>query len=152
MSTALPIKPSKNHSQKFFMDSIKTELFNPNNIRKTRKKLKKEEKLPLNDVKLWEDKVIRVKDKDSRFMVSNTNNYVENVGQQAHRSSFDKLKSDRSSEFKQKVIYRIEKWSDKMNENRKESGKQERLNNCKAGKMNGINWEDSISYSWLTSI
>ena len=34
------------------MDSIKTELFNPNNIRKTRKKLKKEEKLPLNDVKL----------------------------------------------------------------------------------------------------
>ena len=71
-------------------------------------------------------------------MVSNTNNYVENVGQQAHRSSFDKLKSDRSSEFKQKVIYRIEKWSDKMNENRKESEKQERLDNCKAGKMNGI--------------
>ena len=34
------------------MDSIKTELFNPNNIRKTRKKLKEEEKLPLNDMKL----------------------------------------------------------------------------------------------------
>ena len=152
MSTALPIKPSKNHSQKFFMDSIKTELFNPNNIRKTRKKLKEEEKLPLNDMKLWEDKVIRVKDKDSRFIVLNTNNYVENVGQLTNRSSFDKLKSDGSFEFKQKVICRIEKWSDKMNENRKESEKQERLDNCKAGKMNGISWEDSISYSWLTSI
>ena len=134
------------------MDSIKTELFNPNNIRKTRKKLKEEEKLPLNDMKLWEDKVIRVKDKDSRFIVLNTNNYVENVGQLTNRSSFDKLKSDGSSEFKQKVIYRIEKWSDKMNENRKESEKQEGLDNCKAGKMNGISWEDSISYSWLTSI
>ena len=52
--------------------------------------------------------------------------------QQINRSCFDKLNSDLSSEFIQKVINWIVKWSDKINEKWKEFVKP---GNCKAGKM-----------------
>ena len=55
--------------------------------------------------------------------------------QQINRSCFDILNSDPSSEFKQKVIDWIKKWSNKINEKLKEFVKS---GNCKAGKMYGM--------------
>ena len=72
-------KPNKNNSLELFIDNIEKELFNPNNIRKTQNNLKKEDKLALNEMKSWDDKVIQVQDKGSRFVILNTNNYVEKV-------------------------------------------------------------------------
>ena len=56
-------KPNKNNSLELFIDNIEKELFNPNNIRKTQNNLKKEDKLALNEMKSWDDKVIQVQDK-----------------------------------------------------------------------------------------
>ena len=109
-------KPSKNSSLELFIDNIEKKLFNPDNLRKTLNNLRKEEKLALNNVKSWEGKVVRVQDKGLKFVVLNTKNYEDKVEQQINRSSFDKSNSDPSSEFKQKVIDWIEKWSDKINE------------------------------------
>ena len=39
--------------------------------------------------KSLEDKVLRVQDKGSRFVVLNTNSYVEKVEQQINRSCFE---------------------------------------------------------------
>ena len=50
-------------------------------------------------MKSYEDNVIRVQDKGSRFVVLKTNNCVENVEKLIKRSSFDKLDPDPSSEF-----------------------------------------------------
>ena len=72
-------KPNTNNSLELFIDNIEKELFNPNNIRKTQNNLKKEDKLALNEMKSWDDKVIQVQDKGSRFVILNTNNYVEKV-------------------------------------------------------------------------
>ena len=72
-------KPNKNNGLELFIDNIEKELFNPNNIRKTQNNLKKEDKLALNEMKSWDDKVIQVQDKGSRFVILNTNNYVEKV-------------------------------------------------------------------------
>ena len=41
--------------------------------------LNKEEKLALKEMKSWDDKVIRVQDKGLRFVVLDTNNYIEKV-------------------------------------------------------------------------
>ena len=79
------------------------ELFNPNNIRKIRNNLNKEEKLAFKEMKSWDDKVIRVQDKGSRFVVLDTNSYIEKVEHQINRSSFDKLDADPSPKFKEKV-------------------------------------------------
>ena len=98
-----------------FLDNIEKELFNPNNIRKTQNNLKKEDKLALNEMKSWDDKVIQVQDKGSRFVIPNTSNYVDKVVQQINRSSYHKINSEPSSKFKNKVIDWVEKWCDKKN-------------------------------------
>ena len=87
-------KPSTNNSIELFIKSIEKELFNPNNIEKTRN-FKKEEKLALKEMKSWDDKVLRVQHKGSRFVVLDTNSYIEKVEHQT-KSSFDKLDADRS--------------------------------------------------------
>ena len=105
-------KPSTNNSVELFIKSIEKELFNPNNIRKTRNNLNKEEKLALKEMKSWDDKVIHVQDKGSRLVVLDTNNYIEKVEHQINRISFDKLDADQSPKFKEKVSNWLEKWSD----------------------------------------
>ena len=54
-------------------------------------------------MKSWDDKVVPVQDKSSRFVVLGTNNYIEKVGHQINRSSFDKVYADPSPKFKENV-------------------------------------------------
>ena len=105
-------KPNANNSVELFIKSIEKELFNPNNIRKIRNNLNKEEKLAFKEMKSWDDKVIRVQDKGSRFVVLDTNSYIEKVEHQINRSSFDKRDADPSPNFKEEVNNWLEKWLD----------------------------------------
>ena len=54
-------------------------------------------------MKSWDDKMVCAQGKGSGFVVLDTNNYIENVGHQINRSSFDKLDADPSPKFKEKV-------------------------------------------------
>ena len=83
-------------------------------------------------MKSWNDKVIHVQDKGSRFVVLDINSYIEKVEHQINRSSFDKLDADPSPKFKEKVNNWLEKWSDNITSEWKEFV---RPDNCNAGKM-----------------
>ena len=63
----------------------------------------------LKEIKSGEDKVIRVQDKGSRFVVLSTCDYVGKVDHQINRSLYGRLDEDPSPEFKQKV----NNWLDK---------------------------------------
>ena len=128
-------KPSTNNSVELFIKSTEKGLFNPNNIKKARNNFNKEEKLALKEMKSWNDKVIRVQDKGSRFVVLDTNSYIEKVEHQINRSSFDKLDADPSPKFKEKVNNWLEKWSHNITNEWKEFV---RPDNCNAGKMYGM--------------
>ena len=67
-------------------------------------------------LKSWEDKVIRVQDKGSRFVVLNTSDYVEKVEHQINSTLFSRIDEDLSPEFKQKVNNWLNKWSKKITE------------------------------------
>ena len=86
-------------------------------------------------MKSWDDKVIRVQDKGSRFVVLDTNSYIEKVEHQINRSSFDKLDADPSPKFKEKVNNWLEKWSDIIINEWKEFI---RPDNSNAGKIYGM--------------
>ena len=128
-------KQSNNSSLELFIDTIEKEIFNPKNIRKTRNNLNKDEKAALKEIKSWEDKVIRVQDKGSRFVVLNTSDYVEKVEHQINRSSFSRLDVDRIPEFKQKVNSWLNKWPEKITEEWKRFITP---SNSSAGKMYGM--------------
>ena len=125
-------KPSTNNSVESFINGIEKERFNSNNIGKIRNNLNKEEKQALKEMKSWDDKVIRVQDKGSRFVVLDTNSFIEKVEHQINRSSFDKLNTDPSPKFKEKVNNWLEKWSHIITNEWKEFTKPD---NCNAGKM-----------------
>ena len=128
-------KQSNNSSLELFIDTIGKEIFNPKNIRKTRNNLNKDKKAVLKEIKSWEDKIIRVQDKGSRFVVLNTYGYVEKVEHQINRSLFSRFDLDRSPEFKQKVNSWLNKWPEKITEEWK---KIIIPNNSSAGKMYGM--------------
>ena len=86
-------------------------------------------------MKSWNDKVTRVQDKGSRFVVLDTNSYIEKVEHQINRSFFDKLDADPRPKFKEKVNNWLEKWSDNITNEWKEFV---RPDNCNASKMYGI--------------
>ena len=54
---------------------MENDFFNPRNIQKPRNNLNKNEKLALKEIKSWDDKVIRVQDKGSRFVILSNNDY-----------------------------------------------------------------------------
>ena len=45
----------------------------------------------MKEIKSWDDKMICVLDKGSRFVIEDTNSYIEKVEHQINRSSFDRL-------------------------------------------------------------
>ena len=72
---------------------------------------------------------------DSRFIVLDTNSYIEKVEHQIIRSSFDKLDADPSPKFKEKVNTWLEKWSDIVTGEWKEFIRHD---NCNTGKMQSM--------------
>ena len=64
----------------------------------------------LKEIKSWDDKVVRVQDKGSRFVILENEVYEEKIQQQIDRSSFKELKDDPSKLFQQKINNWIEKW------------------------------------------
>ena len=128
-------KPSTNNSVELFIKSIKKNFLTPIKLKKTRSNLNKDEKLALKEMKSWNDKVILVQDKGSRFVVLDTNSYREKVEHQTNRSSFDKLDPDPSPKFKEKVNNWLEMWSDNITDKWKEFV---RPDNCNADKMYGM--------------
>ena len=62
---------------------MEKELFNPENAKIIRSNLSKDEKKALKENKPWNDKVVRVQHKGSRFVI-----YEEKIQQEIDRSSF----------------------------------------------------------------
>ena len=125
---------TKLKSLEAFIDVIEKELFNPNNIRKVHRhitnnirkvhrnitnnirkvhrNITKEENVALQEMNNFEEHVIRVQDKGSRFVVLLAENYEMKVQHQIGRSSFVELNIDPSVDFEEKVKNWITKWKD----------------------------------------
>ena len=106
-------RETKCKSLELFIEAMENDLFNPSNIRKPRNNLNKNEKLALKEIKSWDDKVIRVQDKGSRFVVLPNNDYERKVKHQIEGSSFTETDIDFSKNFEEKVNSWISKWTSK---------------------------------------
>ena len=59
----------------------KRDLLNPDNIQCARDNLNAEERIALKEINNWEDKVVRVQDKGSRFVIMDKQDYVTKVNE-----------------------------------------------------------------------
>ena len=65
----------------------------------------------MKEIKSWDDKVIRVQDKSSRFVVFSINDYETKVQHQIERSSFTETNIEYCKTFEEKVNSWISKWT-----------------------------------------
>ena len=75
-------RETKYKSLETFIENMEKELFNPKNVKTARSNLSKDEKKALKQIKLWDDKVVRVQDKGYRFAILENEVYEEKI----HRS------------------------------------------------------------------
>ena len=64
----------------------------------------------MKEIKSWDDKLILVQDKGSRFVVLSNNDYESKVQHQIDRSSFTETDIDYSKNFEENVNSWISKW------------------------------------------
>ena len=88
---------------------MEKELFNPKNVKIARSNFNKDEKKALKEIKPWKDKVVRVQDKGSTFVILENEVQEEKIQQQIDRSSFKELKENTSKLFQHKINNWIEK-------------------------------------------
>ena len=111
-----PLYRSKKTDSKdleMFIKKIEKDLFNPENVKKVRHNLSKNEKAARKDIRNYDKNVVRVQCKGSRFVVLDNEDYVKKVEHQINRSSFQRLEYDPTKSFEVKVKTWIEKWSQK---------------------------------------
>ena len=92
-----------------FINKFSKDLFNPENVKKVRHNLSKDEKAALKDIRNWDKHVVRVQDKGSRFVVLDNEDYIKKVEYQINRSSFQRLKYNPTKIFEVKVHTLVEK-------------------------------------------
>ena len=86
-----------------FLENVERDLLNTDNLHNVHDNLNAAERIALKEIKNWEDKVVRVQDKGSRFVIMDKEDYVTKVNEQIARSSFIELNNDTSTEFQNKV-------------------------------------------------
>ena len=69
-------KETDNKYLEMFIEKIEKDLFNPENVKKVRHNLSKDEKAALKDIRYWDKNVVRVQDKGSRFVVLDNEDYI----------------------------------------------------------------------------
>ena len=109
-----PLYRSKKTDSKdleMFIKKIEKDLFNPENVKKVRHNLSKNEKAARKDIRNYDKNVVRVQCKGSRFVVLDNEDYVKKVEHQINRSSFQRLEYDPTKSFEVKVNTWVEKWS-----------------------------------------
>ena len=79
-------------------------------------------------MKSWNNKVIRVQDKGSRFVVLDTNSCIKKFEHQIN-SSFETFDAQASPKFKEKINNWLEKWSDNITDEWKEFIRPDNCNN-----------------------
>ena len=65
-----------------FLEKVRNDILDPNNIKKPKDNLSKEETEALKSLRRDDQNVIRIQDKGSRFVVLDKNDYVEKMSSQ----------------------------------------------------------------------
>ena len=107
LTTLTDLKRAKISIQKLSLIPQKNNYLN---IKRVRSNLAYEERKALAELKSMENTVVRIQDKESRFVLFINEDYENKVEHQIAKSSFKELRSDPSQEFERKIKLWIDKW------------------------------------------
>ena len=103
-------KPTSNKNLELFIENLLKDLVNPKNVKKFRHNITREEQVALKEIRNWDNQIIRIQDKRSRFVILDNSDYEEKVQHQINRSSFEKISENPNEIYEKRVNTWIEKW------------------------------------------
>ena len=98
------------NSLETFIELAENDIFKPDNYRRIKSNITKEEREALKNIQRDSTRSYRIQDKGSRFVILDNDDYIEKIDYQLRRSSFSELNDDPSNDFEINVIMWIEKW------------------------------------------
>ena len=98
------------NSLETFIKLVENGIFKPDNYKRIKSNITKEEREALNNIKRDSTRSYRIQDKGSRFVILDNDDYIEKIDYHFRRSSFSELNDDPSNDFEINVIMWIEKW------------------------------------------
>ena len=93
------------NSLETFIEFVEIDIFKPDNYRRFKSNITKEEREALKNIQRDSTRSYRIQDKDSQFVILDNDYYIEKIDDQLRRSSFSELNDDPSND-----IMWIEKW------------------------------------------
>ena len=125
------------NSLETFIELVENDIFKPDNYRRVKSNITKEEREALKNIRRDSTRSYRIQDKGSRFVILDNDDYIEKIDYQLRRSSFSELNDDPSNDFETNVIMWIEKW--KLNGVLNDSWSRFiKPSNSAPGKMHGL--------------
>ena len=81
---------------------MKKDIFKPDNYRRNRNNISKEEKETLKNIQNDPSRTYRIQDKGSHFVILDNDDYINKIDYQLGKSSFEQLERDLSNTFSKK--------------------------------------------------
>ena len=82
-----------------FIDLTEDDIFKPDNYRRIKSNISKEEREALKNIQRDSARPYKTQDKGSRFVIVDNDDYIEKIDYQLRRSSFSELNEHPSNDF-----------------------------------------------------
>ena len=92
------------NSLETFIELVQNDIFKPDNYRRIKSNITKEEREALKNIQRDSTRSYRIQDKGSRFVILDNDDYIEKIDYQLRRSSLSELNHDPSNDFQINVI------------------------------------------------
>ena len=102
------------NSLETFTELVENDIFKLGNYKRIKNNINNQERKALKDMQKNTSKTRRIQDKGSRFLVLDSDSYIENTDRQLERSSFQQLDYNPSHKFRKKVTSWVKKWKKKQ--------------------------------------
>ena len=70
-----PPPPTDNAALESFINCLETTILNPKNLRKVQDNMNKNERKAIKNIKRWDNRIVRLQDKGSRFIILDRQTY-----------------------------------------------------------------------------
>ena len=74
-----PPPPTDNAALESFINCLETTILNPKKLRKVQANMNKNERKAIKSIKRWDNRIVRLQDKGSRFIILDRQTYCENI-------------------------------------------------------------------------
>ena len=105
-----PPSPTDNAALESFINCLETTILNPKNLRKVQDNMNKNERKAMKKIKKWDNRIVRLQDKGSRFIILDRLTYCEKISHNMTVGGSHKIVQNDLTKKHEKVVLKWAKY------------------------------------------